>query len=1047
MSSIIESLKEIYFDNLKVLEVFQNKNKYFKYKFKFKEVGNAKIYLTSIFPFLRHNQEFVYQLLTKAKTKIEKSSMASLVSTLFYDNCVSTKSIEDEHLFIIARCLKSEIRSLDNPHSLDMFLEETICDELLSNLWMREDIKSYFYQILKDIISTLEKREGNNILTFSCEDISKNYQEYLLNKQKNKQSHWFTGKLKDNTAAQQSTSVMSTESEYSGSSDGVIENVFAFNNFKEVPLMSKAEFYNDYAANFKEEDFQKMVDETNSEPMKEYLKERLELEKKNKVLYSNDLFVQHISSLQHSNEVLECFSQYFAVVIQCIDTLFEKLIKSTEILPHSIKSICKIIELCLKHKFKSKISEFQITLFINRFFFKKLLTPIFEMPHYNGLLSSPIELEITKNNIKIIHSIIEHFISGKFYTNQEVNNSYTLFNSFFIKTMPKLLSFHKDVLNNVKLPPIVLKLMESSKTSSFSVENFYFDYFKDNPSETIRPLCIMYNNEHMIHLLNIIEKNPKKFFQRKINVWEQGDATYAKFESSIDKMQKANYVSVFNTQRQKDDDEHLKSYYIWNEIEYCECFQKINKRVKEVFYIDEIKEKNVNDSNRGLSNLIKVKKYLCDILNNCLPLQEYKIGSSHVINSDQLFNHVNEMMNLSYYNLVHKIEKKWNLNELLSLLSNLPSEYIENDYYKLYDELITELKFVNKQTVDYVSEMCILKEKIRYIIKVKDNTHSLVDRFQRESFHEIVQTFIEKEQFPVSCVIKKEKFIINKKPSESTALTIIDFCNAFPDLSIVTKEGIDVFDYATKLGVINELENYYLWIEKVISEKYNDYLFQTYEEPNETIQNENKTLELNVVSNKKARNVEDLRKENLINRILQVIKNFIITKIFDKIYPPVPTTKDNELYNLFTSLSYLQPDHLSINIDFDFAEVMPGVVRSFQDLEKLRTPQAILTEYSTITEQLFQKIQYETKKILGADEKVPCHIFLNVKAQLHSFYSIYKFIELYGSTDYGASHRDFTTFQSVIFEMETFKKVDFASVSTLDEFEKAIEKVNEVKGK
>ena len=485
MSSVIESLKQIYFDNLKVLEVFQNKNKYFKYKFKFKEVGNAKIYLTTIIPFLRHNQEFVYQLLTKAKTKIEKASMASLVSTLFYDNCVSTKSIEDEHLFIIARCLKSEIRSLETPSSLNMFLEETICDELLSNLWMREDIKSYFYQILKDIISTLEKREGNNILTFSCEDINKYFQELSANKSKNK-PHWFATKVRDNIHSQQSTSVMSTESECSGSSDGT-ENAFAFNNFKEVPLMSKSEFYNDYAADHKAEDFQKMLDDTSSEPMKEYLQERLELEKKHQLIYSNAIFVKHVSSLQHSNEILECFQQYFAVVIQFIDTLFDNLIKSTDILPHSIKSICKIIELCLKHKFKSKISEFQITLFINRFFFKKLFTPIFEMPHYNGLLSSPIELDITKNNIKIIHSIIEHFISGKFYSNQDKNYSYTLFNSFFIKTMPKLLSFHKDVLNNVKLPPIVLKLMDSGKTSSFSVENFYFDYFKDNPSETIRP--------------------------------------------------------------------------------------------------------------------------------------------------------------------------------------------------------------------------------------------------------------------------------------------------------------------------------------------------------------------------------------------------------------------------------------------------------------------------------------------------------------------------------------------------------------------------------
>ena len=203
--------------------------------------------------------------------------------------------------------------------------------------------------------------------------------------------------------------------------------------------------------------------------------------------------INNVYQSKDATEVLDNFYNNFSNIVDIISELFNNLCNNIEIIPNSLRYISKIIALLIKQKFPN-IVQVELNGFIAQFFFEKILKPIFTMADYSGLLKSTILLSNTKDNIKLIHKIIQKLVGGSFF-NSNKDPNFTILNRFFIQIMPKVLDFFEKLID-IELPPLIEKIIQNSAGED-CIDNcplplYQYDYYKENPDEFLRDISICY---------------------------------------------------------------------------------------------------------------------------------------------------------------------------------------------------------------------------------------------------------------------------------------------------------------------------------------------------------------------------------------------------------------------------------------------------------------------------------------------------------------------------------------------------------------------------
>ena len=78
-------------------------------------------------------------------------------------------------------------------------------------------------------------------------------------------------------------------------------------------------------------------------------------------------------------EILETFYQNFAVVVDIMKLIFHNLNNHINIIPNSVRLVCKLIDIITKDFFPN-VADVERNAFVARFFFDCLLCPIFSKP-------------------------------------------------------------------------------------------------------------------------------------------------------------------------------------------------------------------------------------------------------------------------------------------------------------------------------------------------------------------------------------------------------------------------------------------------------------------------------------------------------------------------------------------------------------------------------------------------------------------------------------------------------------------------------------------
>jgi hypothetical protein len=104
----------------------------------------------------------------------------------------------------------------------------------------------------------------------------------------------------------------------------------------------------------------------------------------------------------NKNQIVNKYKENFLFIKSKIDTLIQSLINKIEIIPYTIRCICKVISLLLQQKFPLLFVYLRNS-FIGKFFFDKCIIPVLNLHNKNVLEPRLLSLNTKKCLNEIIH--------------------------------------------------------------------------------------------------------------------------------------------------------------------------------------------------------------------------------------------------------------------------------------------------------------------------------------------------------------------------------------------------------------------------------------------------------------------------------------------------------------------------------------------------------------------------------------------------------------------------------------------------------------------
>ena len=369
--------------------------------------------------------------------------------------------------------------------------------------------------------------------------------------------------------------------------------------------------------------------------------------------------------------------------------------------------------------------------------------------------------------------------------------------------MTTLIEFFNNICQ-VELPSFIDKLINDQLP-----KDYQYDYFKENPNENIFYRNICFN----INELYILATNSYK----NIKYISLNEKILSKIvESNIQTLEKLKNNSGANGE---DTPKTLK-YFLISDFIYSKKYDKIlNKKGKEYFYLDELKEiKNYEQQNEN--NKIKIKNFFFALLYNYPRLFKSNISMGNIHDLISLLKELknNSYINSSIYNEQQRIPFKWYIDSLIQCLPRIRGKLSENDYEKLLDEieddLTNSLKEINFEEFTEFIELIkeIEREKLDYeiikniILDIELNkmTHVII---QKEEIP--IELFYNEKELNISLLSNNNQLSDKNKDDIIVCNTIKSFINNFPNIiEYIGNSEVDLFNYIKYIKIPEKLKIY-----------------------------------------------------------------------------------------------------------------------------------------------------------------------------------------------------------------------------------------------
>ena len=261
------------------------------------------------------------------------------------------------------------------------------------------------------------------------------------------------------------------------------------------------------------------------------------------------------------------------------------------------------------------------------------------------------------------------------------------------------------------------------------------------------------------------------------------------------------------------------------------------------------------------------------------------------------------------------------------MLKNFPDEYKSNDYAKFYEEMKFDLNEAI-QKINYIS-LSQIGNKYRYAEKNLDDYTKSAVHLQDVALNNLVQRFLSEVKIPASLVfdiknkqaifrIKAVDELVNlkfkylddflfekKKDTGIPVSTVWQMTQNFPKFQ---KFKDDQFEQEKKFLVKEALVTYYdLILDKLHKAEKTE--TNSNNEPTKKDKTDDTITEVDEDEQKKQEQAKKER-EILINRAHQIIKNYIMNKIFRNLFPEKPLPSDEKIFSNCRKLSWIESKDL-----------------------------------------------------------------------------------------------------------------------------------------
>ena len=960
---------------------------------------------------IRNNYDYITKIVSLIDETDEPENIDSLVELFcnqFYDNILIPNPEQEELLILIYKLLEEEITPM-NSASVDEFLSDnTFIGKFISSYMNKRQLKVFLKMLLNPLILSIENSG------LECMDMS------LLNINRE------VNKKRDISASEKNfddwlREIPKTSIHFKNKY--IPEQDTPNNSKKEVNMKIEETINLDYKEELTlDKIYNKIINEKN-EDMKELYLYQLEQIGNDPDIFTNNgiKLVLNDSYFQNKRQlILKKYFENFKFIKDKIDNLIQVLIDRISTIPYTVRCICKVISLLMKKKFPL-LPTYLRNSFIGKFIFDKCIFPALSFENKN-VMDSRIFSSNTKKCLNVIISVLSNANRCSLYPTT-TDTEKTIFNYYLFEIIPIINKFYEKVID-IELPKtledlvsqVKLKIEQNADNKIFhfrrkntksqyippkkesNIKNepintgneILFNYFKNNEDEIMHLESICFNIQDIIFILSLIQKRPKLF---------EGLPKYNFFYKTIerikgDKMKLDNLVRKYGKNKQ---------FYIIFKDEKNSQLEELLRNNK----------KNVSTFTSGNqdSDLIcrRIKFCIKTILKglNLLNNKDYSYLNK-AFSTKKFFSAIKKTLNdLSEYSEENdQIPLKWYGQYIYNYKKGLDPVYLNNDFEKLYLELVEEEENILKD-LKYFSSMIITRDgmnlrcaenlfdKMRYDLIDIEETTKLVK----------IEKFIDTEKIEVCIKLKEEKdekernipekdrlpmIIINdvnqcnhqknsadesdkKNKSFAHATYIKDFINKFTDnqqnqdknnLNIKIKNYVtqDIIDVDRKYGIYKTMKMYMNFVRKKIKEpSINEGLFNNI---------------------------------NNINEIADKIEDHILRQIYKDVFPE-EQKEDKDFYIRTKCLDWVTPEQLDIKKIY--INQLGFAISSIKKMDEARSVldklELIVNAHTSVNNTI--KFSSGKEDDSGQDEMTPILQYIILKAYPKRMYSNINYIKCF----------------------------------------------------
>ena len=1002
----------------------------------------------------RNNYDYIVTLVSLISEDDDEDQISSLVELFcnqFYENILIPNPEQEELLLLVYKLLEREISPM-NSASIDEFLnDDTFLGKFISSFLKRQEFKVFLTTLINPFIRDIENNNSDNYIgmsLFAIKDFlkekNKNETEKLINIENStdfddwedmkkflfknipKTSISFKKRNKKAEKIEEEKDIKKDNENLDEEEDEEEDEDFESDeeNLEEMIETCRQSIINDNDNEKENKDdeinneYENMLNlnylnnKTNKETnkvLKNFYSYELEQITRDPDIYSNAGLLEIMKEndfKENRKEIIKKYKDNFIFITKKIDKLIQSLINKIDIIPYSVRCICKIISILLKQKFPSLFYYLRNS-FIGKFIFEKCIFPVLSLENKNILEPRILSIN-TKNCLDEIICVLQNANKCLLF-NYNLDTEKTIFNHYLIEIIPLLNKFYEKLID-IELPKVLDDLVTKTKLNieeniGNKIHNFrkkkknlqqtpdpkksklipnekeiLYNYFQQHSDEILHLQCICFSIDDILYILNLIGRNIQAFsglpnfgfFQRTYEFIQPSDYKLDKENSKNPDQNK--FFIIFKDEKNSNLETLIKkkkkntSTFISGDEDSDLIFQRFKYCIKTIL--------------KGL-NLLNSKDYAH--LNMAYNTKKFFTALKHTLDD---FGEFSEAKN--------KIPLKWYGQYLFNNREGLEDKYKFNDYSKLYDDIYNEeLNKLNE--LKSLSSVIITRDgmNIRCAEKILQKAkYDLYHINQAKEFVKI-EKFVKEEEIEVciqtpEIINNKEKdskkkklnkntrkednnklplFITddlncphkNEKKSPYHAYSITDFISKFSECP--WKEGKEKSFVKPKNLVLEDIRG----------GKMNNKI-------NESIQIYIDIIKKYIKDPKK--NIELFNNEDdKCDAIAEKIRDYLMSKLYDYIYPKEPLVDDLIFYGQTKKLMWLKPEHLDIKKIY--INQLNSAIMWIKRIDVVKSVLEKLLCISNALNTMNNTIKFSSGKDedAGQDELVPIFNYIIIKAQ------------------------------------------------------------------